>query len=108
MSDARSLEERFLDHVITPLVRDQMLWPILAVFVGHIVAALAYALVFSIVERRPLAWILTALAIFATVQAVRLELRVRKRPAALSGILAATWAISIAVALLGHHYGVFR
>jgi hypothetical protein len=107
MSDAPDPEERFLDHVIAPLVRDQMLWPILAVFVGHLVAGLAYALVFSVIERRPVAWIATALAIFGTVQAVRLELRVRRRPAALTGILATTWAISIAVAVLGHRHGVF-
>jgi len=107
MSDSQSLEERFLDHVIAPLVRDQMLWPILGVFVGHLVAGLAYALVFSVVERSPVAWIATAFAIFSTVQAVRLELRVRGRPGALAGILGATWGISIATAVFGHIYGVF-
>ena len=52
MPDRIDPEARFLDVVIAPLVRDSMLWPILAVFVGHLVAGLSYALVFSLRDRR--------------------------------------------------------
>jgi hypothetical protein len=107
MSERVDPERRFLDTVVVPLVRDSMLWPILAVFVGHLVAGLSYALVFALRERRPVALIALAFALFVTVSAVRTELRVRGRPAALVGILTATWLLSIAVALAGHSYGVF-
>jgi CDP-diglyceride synthetase len=100
-------EARFLDLVVVPLVRDSMLWPILVVFVLHLVAGLSYALAFSLRERRPAALLALGLAIFLTFNGVRTELRVRGRPEALSWILAATWLLSIAAALVGHHAGVF-
>jgi hypothetical protein len=108
MEDRADPETRFLDLVIVPLVRDSMLWPILGVFVGHLVTGLSFALVFGMVERRLAALVALAFAVFLTWNGVRLELRVRKRPGALVGILAATWSLSIAVAFIGHHYGVFR
>jgi hypothetical protein len=100
-------EARFLDVVVVPLVRDTMLWPILVVFVGHLVAGLSYALVFALRERRPVALIALAFALFLTASGVRTELRVRGRPAALVGILSATWLLSIAVAMLAYRYRVF-
>jgi hypothetical protein len=100
-------EARFLDVVIAPLVRDSMLWPILVVFVLHLIAGLSYALVFSLRERRPAALLALALALWLTAGGVRAELRVRGRPAALTWILAVTWLGAAAVAFGGHHWHIF-
>jgi len=108
VSDHADPEARFLDVVIAPLVRDSMLWPILGVFVGHLVVGLAFALVLGVIERRFAALAALAFALFLTWSGVRLELRVRKRPGALIGILAATWLLALVVAWIGHQYGVFQ
>jgi uncharacterized membrane protein len=100
-------EARFLDHVVQPFVRDTMLWPILAVFVGHLVAGLSFALVLALRDRRPVAWIALLFAVFVTASGVRTELRVRHRPAALTAILAATWLLSVLAGVAGHRMGVF-
>jgi len=100
-------ERRFLDVVVVPLVRDSMLWPILAVFVGHLVAGLSFALVVALSERRAAALLAVAFALFLTAQGVRTELRVRGKPAALTWILAATWLLSAAVAIAARHWNVF-
>jgi hypothetical protein len=100
-------EARFLETVIAPLTRDSMLWPILAVFVGHLVAGLSYALVFSLRDRRPAALLALALAVWLSIGGVRAELRVRGKPAALTGIIAVIWLLGAAVAFAGDHWRVF-
>ena len=100
-------EARFLDIVVAPFVRDTMLWPILAVFVLHLVAGLSYALVFSLREQRPVALLALLLGVWFTVGGVRTELRVRRRPAALTSILAVTWLLSAVVAFAGWHWQLF-
>src|SRR5262245_54383525 len=109
MSDSpepANLEARFLEYVVAPFVRDPMLWPILAVFVGHVVAGLGVALVFGVRDRRFPAMLALVLAAVLTFNGVRVELRVRRRPAALCAILAVTWLLSAAVAAAGARYHV--
>jgi uncharacterized membrane protein HdeD (DUF308 family) len=100
-------EARFLDTVIAPFVRDSMLWPILAVFVLHLVAGLSYALVFALREQRPVALLALLIGVWFTAGGVRTELRVRHRPAALSLILAITWLLSALAAFAGWHWQIF-
>jgi hypothetical protein len=101
-----ALEERFLDHVVGPLVSDPMLWPILAVFVGHFVTGLSYALVLGLRDRKVAGLLALALAALLTFNGARTELRVRRRPGALCAILAVTWGLAIAVAGAAAHYHV--
>ena len=100
-------EARFLDTVIAPFVHDTALWPLLAVFVIHLVAGLSYALVFSLRERRPVALLALLLGVWFTTGGVRAELRVRRRPAALTAILAIIWLLAGVVAFAGWHWQLF-
>jgi hypothetical protein len=100
-------EARFLDLVVEPLVRDSLLWPVLVAFVGHLVAGLSYALVFSLRDRRPVALLALAFALFITISGVRTELRVRGRPSTLTAILTVSWLLAAGVAVAGHRWHVF-
>src|SRR5262245_4044272 len=108
MSDHQpsDLEQRFVEHVVTPFVRDPMLWPILLVFILHAVAGLSFALVLALRERKVAAVLAVTLAILMTWNGVRVELHVRHRPAALCVILTLTWLLSAAVAMASVRYGI--
>ena len=92
-----------IDRWILVFVREPTLWPVLLVVIGHAVALMAPLLLWALRDgqRGPALTLLLLGAVSAA--GVVWELR-RRGPGALTGLLASTWALSGAGALLANRY----
>ena len=100
-------EPRGIERFFRPFVEEPLLWPVLLVIVGHVVAFLVPVMLFSVRDRRPFAMAALLGLALLSVQGVRLEWRQRGRPGALGAILLTTWITSTVVAVAADRYGVF-
>ncbi len=97
----------WVERWLLPFVYEPTLWPILLVLIGHAAAFGTALILLAVRDRNPAALLALALCAFGTLQVVRYELACRGRPAALCGVLAASWLVSGALAIVADHYGVF-
>jgi hypothetical protein len=103
-------DERYTPFVarwILPFVRESTLWPVLLVLIGHASAFLVPVVLMGVRDRMlaPAAALLGAVG--GTVSLVRYEIRCIGRPAALTGVAAATWLLAGVLAWLADRHGVF-
>lgn len=99
--------DTWVDRYLLIFLRESTLWPILLVIVGHVVAFMVPVLLLSIRERRISAIACLLLLGFFTVNIVRFDVGREGRPAALSILALATWALSGCVAWVAHDTGIF-
>ncbi len=97
----------WVERWILPFVRESTLWPILLVIIGHAAAFLTAALLIALRDRRPAAGVALLGLLFLSASVVRYEWTRVGRPAALAGVLLATWLLSGALAFVADRYGVF-
>lgn len=97
----------FAERWIAPFFREPMLWPVGFVLIAHAVAFLAPALLFSLRDRKLSALAALALLLVLTGSAARAELGRLHRPGMVCGLLATTWSLAIATAVLAHRTGIF-
>lgn len=96
-----------VERFVLVFVHEPMLWPVLLVAIGHAVALVTALLLLALRERRVSAIGGLLAVAFLSVSALRLELRRRGRPGALSAIGLSTWLLSGAAALAADRYGAF-
>jgi hypothetical protein len=104
---AREDPAPWIDRVVRPFFRDQLLWPVGFVILAHAGAFLAPVLLLSVLERRPAAIVALAGAVWGSIAGVRLE---RRRPAGagpLCAAIGATWLLAALLAVLFHRHGFF-
>ncbi|MEM7411539.1 MAG: hypothetical protein AAF430_15005 [Myxococcota bacterium] len=98
--------EGWIDRLVLPFVREPTLWPIGLVLLGHAIAFLAPLLVLAVRDR---AW-LAALGVLVTatlsVLALRREQRLTGGFGAWAAVTGATWALSIAGAVVAARWGL--
>jgi hypothetical protein len=94
-----------LRRFVTNFLADQALWPIVFVIVVHIALLGAVVLLFAARSRSPVAFLVLALLVASSVQAV---LGARRRGSGGRTLLwlASLWALSVAAAVFGARYGV--
>jgi hypothetical protein len=97
----------WVEQWILPFVHDSTLWPVLLVLIGHAAAFLTAALLLALRDRGLGAMAALLGLVFLSVSVVRYEWACLRRPAALSGVVLATWLLSCALAVVADHYGVF-
>jgi hypothetical protein len=103
-SQESSEDELWIDRYLLPAIRETTLFPLLLVVIGHAVAFIAPALLFSLRDRSFGAMLaLFAIGVF-TVQCVRFEVGRHGRPDVLSAIVLSTWLASAAAAWACDHY----
>lgn len=103
-SATSSNDELWIDRYLLPAIRESTLFPLLLVVIGHVVAFIAPALLFSLRDRSFGAmFALFAIGVL-TVQCVRFEVGRHGRPDVLSAIIGATWVASGAAAWACDHY----
>ena len=97
----------WIDRWILYWVRESTLWPILLVLIGHAVAFVGPLMIWSVREGDVGSGVtLVALAV-GTVLLMRVEIRARKRPGALAGLLLSTWALTGLCAWGAARSGIF-
>ena len=97
----------FIEEKVVPLIREPTLGPVWLVLIAHVAAFGAWALLLAVEERRFFA-MLGALGLFwLTGTLAWTEIRERRRPGALSALVAITWAMTIAFALGARKWGLF-
>ena len=109
-SEPPELDDRrvpFVERWIAPFLREPMLWPVAIVIVAHAVAFLAPVLLLALRDHRVAALgALTGLVVLSGT-AVRAELLRLHRPGVVCGLLAATWGLAAAAAIVAHRTGIF-
>ena len=96
----------FVDTWLMPYVRDSSLWSILFIFLVHIVLFIAAALLWSARDQNFAAVGALLLLAWLSSECVRSDFRKHRRPAAMSAVIVAVWALSVGVAMLGDYYGL--
>ena len=84
-----------------------MLWPVLLVVIGHVVVGIAPLWILVHRGGHPGALATLVALAGASLAAMGLELRQRRRPGAVCSILVATWAASAATAVFAARHGLF-
>jgi hypothetical protein len=97
----------WVERWILPFVYESTLWPILVVLIGHAAAFLTAALLLALRDRRLGALAAVLGLLFLSARVVHYEWACRRRPAALSGVVLATWMLSGVLAVVADRYGVF-
>jgi hypothetical protein len=97
----------WVERWILPFIHDSTLWPVLLVLIGHAAAFLTAALLLGVRDRGLGAMVALLGLLFLSGSVVRYEWASLRRPAALSGVVLATWLLSCALAVVADHYGVF-
>lgn len=96
-----------MKHWVLPFVEDPLLWPVLLVVIGHVVALVAPVLLLAVRDRRIPAMGALALLVGLSVSIVNGDVRRRGRPAMPSAFLLVTWLLSGAAAVAAHRYDLF-
>lgn len=97
----------WVERFVLVFVRESMLWPVLLVLVAHAAAFLGMAMLLALRERRIPALAALALLLVGSARVVWFEVSLRRRPGALTWLLAVVWSSSAALAWLAQHYGAF-
>lgn len=98
---AQSAVERW----VMPYFEEPGLWPVLVVVLAALAAFMTPVLLRAVRDLDLRAILATLLLVFGTVRAAAWEWRLRGRPGALSGALAAVWALAIAASYFGGRAG---
>ena len=96
-----------VERALLPFLREPTLWPVLLAVLAHAVALVAPLLV--IVWRDPApGWPLIGLLVLAGISALGMvkDMRDRRRPGAVSALLAITWLLCVAGAWAGVRVGI--
>ena len=88
-------------------MREPLLWPVAFVIVAHAVAFLAPVLLLALRDRRIAALGALAGILVLSGSAARAELTRLHRPGVVCGLLAATWVLAVAAAVVAHRTGIF-
>ena len=99
--------ELWIDRWILPALRDLALLPIVLVFVGHVIAFAAPALIFALRDRKIGAQIAVFALVALSFAGVRFEFRRHGRPGLLSGWIGGTWLAAIATSWVCSRYAIF-
>lgn len=107
LPDEASKEELWIDRYLLPALREPTLFTMLLVFMCHVVAFMAPALLFAVRDQS----FGSMLALFAigvlTVQCIRFEVGRHGRLGVLSAILLSTWLASGVAAWVCDHLQLF-
>jgi len=95
-----------LERAILPYLREPTLWPVLLVLLAHAIVLVAQLLVFAWRDGGGGTFMgLGALAVLS-LAAARLEVRDRRRPGAITALVAVIWALSGLTAWAGVRIGI--
>lgn len=83
-----------VERALMPFLREPTLWPVLLAAIAHAIALVGPLMVIVWRDPRP-GWPVVGLLLLATLTAaaIRVELRDRRRPGPISGLLAVTWML---------------
>ncbi|MDJ0851289.1 MAG: hypothetical protein QNK04_23190 [Myxococcota bacterium] len=106
MSEDPFERRHWVDRFVLVFVRESTLWPVALVVIGHAIAFLGPLMLWSVRDGLRLATVTLVLLVLLSLAAMAWELR-RAGPGALTGLLASTWALSLAAAVVADRYGLF-
>jgi hypothetical protein len=83
---------------VRPYIADSALWAIAIAVAGHIAVAIAPLLLGVIRTGHPLAWVMLLLVVAGSLQVIRFEVSLERRPAGLTVMVLGTWMLSGVIA----------
>ena len=97
----------FIEEHVVPLIVEPTLGPVWLVLIAHVAAFGAWALLIALEQGRIWAYLGVFGLFWLTGTAAVTEIRQRGRAGALSGLIAATWALTLGFAWGAQHFGLF-
>ena len=95
------------ESIVTFFVKEQTMWPILVVVLGHLAAFLASALLLGARDRMPASMVALLGLSLGSLELVRVERTGRGRFGVMTGLVIATWVMGIAMAIAADRMGAF-
>lgn len=95
-----------VERWVLPFVRESALLPVLIAIIGHFAIALAPLLLWAVRGRSPLGAVGVVIFLALSWEIASLDLKARRRPAALCVVVGSVWALAALAAWGGHRYGL--